>query len=88
MVQWRGVEMEFGRDIATLPVFLAEDSSVPSLPYYQTHVSLRLARWEEPPQGTVSNPQPLHVGTYRVYIACVLDYVYLYINSQHATVSW
>ena len=51
--------MEFGRDIATLPVFLAEHSSVPLLPYYQTHVSLRLARWEEPPQGTVSQPSPV-----------------------------
>ena len=76
MVQCRGVEMEFGGDIATSPVFLAEDSSVPLLPYYQTHVSLRLARWEEPPQGNVSNPQPLHVGMcMNVYmcIVCVLD---------------
>ena len=53
--------MEFGGDIATLPVLLEEPSSVPLLPYYQTLVSLRLARWEEPPQGTVSNPQPLYL---------------------------
>lgn len=59
MVQWMGVEMEFGKDIATFPVSLAEHSSVPLHPYYQTHVSLRLARWEEPPQGTVSKPSPV-----------------------------
>ena len=59
MVQWRGVEMEFGGDSATFPVFLAEHSSVPLLPYYPTHVSLRLARWEEPPLGTVSQPSPV-----------------------------
>ena len=80
--------MEFGGDSATLPVLLAEHSSVPSLPYYQTLVSLRLARWEEPPQGTVSNPNLymwVHMNVY-MCMACVVYYIILYINRLRATV--